>query len=233
MTVADAWSVALAVLASLGGGGLIVASLSSWLGNVWASRILEKDRAKYATEIERLKADLDRATRQFQGEIEKTLFVTKTHFETEFQILREIWQEVSVVRASMAQLRPKTGIVDVRQTKEERLAECFQVYVLDVLRLIHTVDHNSPFYPKEIYETLDQLIHVAIRERDDIAVSGDEDTLSLAGRNRGKENFDQYLALAESFSSQVRGRLAKLSVRGTRAPNRLALVYREKIGRSG
>jgi len=56
---------------------------------------------------------------------------------------------------------------------------------------------------------------VTIRERDDILVSPNEDTLSVAGRNRGRENFDQYLVLAEKFSSQVRDRLAKLSVRSS------------------
>ncbi len=214
MTIADAWNVASAVLVSLGGGGLIVAAFSNWLGKVWADRLMQRDLARHAEELEKLRSNLEQSQRLLQGEIEKTLFVTKTHFETEFQILREIWQEVSVVRASMAQLRPKIGIVDVRQTKEERLAECFHAYVPDVLKLIHTVDHNSPFYPKEICETLDQLVRVAIRERDDIAVSGDQDTLSLAGRNRGQENFNQYLALAEKLSGQFRDRLSRLAVRG-------------------
>lgn len=35
---------------------------------------LETDRARYASELERLKTDLDRTTRLLQGEIEKTLF---------------------------------------------------------------------------------------------------------------------------------------------------------------
>jgi hypothetical protein len=212
MTIVDAWKVSLAVLASLGGGGVIVVMLSSWLGKVWANRILEQDRLKYATEMEKLKSELDRTTRLFQGEIEKTLFVSKTHFETEFQILREIWQEVSVVRASMSPLRPQLDIVDVRQTPVERLKESFEAYVPVVTKLIQSVDHSSPFYPKEIYESLDQLVRIALRELDDISVDN-EDALTLAGRNRGKENLDQYLVLAERLSAQIRDRLAKLSVR--------------------
>ena len=213
MTITDAWRVALAVLASLGGGSLIVAALSSWLGKVWADRLMQRDRAKHSEELEKLRSSLEQSQRLLQGEIEKTLFVTKTHFETEFQIIREIWQEVSVVRGLMSQLRPKFGIVDVRQTQEERLVECLEAYFPAVQKLIQTVDRNSPFYPQEMYETLDQLVRVALREQHDIEVSS-EDALSLAGRNRGKENFDQYLALAAKLSSQLRDRLAKLSVRG-------------------
>jgi len=83
MTLADVWAVAGAVITSLGGGALLMFALSSWLGKVWAKRILESDRAKYATDIERVKSDLERSTRQLQGEIEKTLFVHRLQFETE------------------------------------------------------------------------------------------------------------------------------------------------------
>jgi hypothetical protein len=60
MNAEDYWNIAAAVLTSLGGGAIIVAAFSSWLGKVWANRILEKDRAKYQTEIELLKSDLDK-----------------------------------------------------------------------------------------------------------------------------------------------------------------------------
>jgi hypothetical protein len=53
MTIADAWKIALTVLASLGGGSVIVLSLSNWLGKAWAHRLMERDRAQYAAELER------------------------------------------------------------------------------------------------------------------------------------------------------------------------------------
>src|SRR5258708_24768683 len=89
------WETAGAVLVSVGGGGAIVVALSSWLGKGWANRILEADRAKYAREIEQLKGELERSSRLLQGEIEKTIFLTKTHFETEFTILPHILEKVS------------------------------------------------------------------------------------------------------------------------------------------
>ncbi len=54
------WSVAFAVLVSLGGGAAIVFGMSSWLGKVWANRILEGEKAKYQAEFARLKSDLDK-----------------------------------------------------------------------------------------------------------------------------------------------------------------------------
>lgn len=52
------WSTALAVIASLGGGGLFVFALSSWLGKVWATRIAETERARFAREFENYRNEL-------------------------------------------------------------------------------------------------------------------------------------------------------------------------------
>lgn len=45
ITLADILYIATAVIASLGGGAVIVFAFSSWLGKVWAERILEKQKA--------------------------------------------------------------------------------------------------------------------------------------------------------------------------------------------
>lgn len=48
---------AAAIIAAFGGAGAILVATSSWLGKVWAARILEGDRAKYAKEIEAVRSD--------------------------------------------------------------------------------------------------------------------------------------------------------------------------------
>jgi hypothetical protein len=44
MTELSPWSIAGAILASLGGGALIVAALLNWLGNIIAKRILQREQ---------------------------------------------------------------------------------------------------------------------------------------------------------------------------------------------
>lgn len=56
------------VIAPLGGAAVLILALSSWLGRVWASRILEHDRNRYAAEIEQLRTTLQL---EAQREIEK------------------------------------------------------------------------------------------------------------------------------------------------------------------
>ena len=56
----DIWNLVLAILAALGGGGAIVLSLSSWLGKIWAERLLETQKSKFQIEFAELKAGLDK-----------------------------------------------------------------------------------------------------------------------------------------------------------------------------
>lgn len=60
-----------AAIVSIGGGGIIVVALSSWLGKIWASRILENEKHRLATELEETKRDLDaikETTLRFQND---------------------------------------------------------------------------------------------------------------------------------------------------------------------
>ncbi|MCA9233232.1 MAG: hypothetical protein KDA57_21490 [Planctomycetales bacterium] len=52
------FEVAGAILLSLGTGGAIVLALSSWLGKVWAERLMAKETAKHNHELEQLRSSL-------------------------------------------------------------------------------------------------------------------------------------------------------------------------------
>ena len=65
MTVEDVVKIAISVVASLGGGSVIIWAFSSWLGKIWANRILEKDRLRYQKELEAIKAELGRASQEY------------------------------------------------------------------------------------------------------------------------------------------------------------------------
>lgn len=67
------------VIAALGGGGAIVVGLSSWLGKVWADRLMVKETAKFREDLERLTKQLERKN-----------YVSKVRFDAEFAIYREL-----------------------------------------------------------------------------------------------------------------------------------------------
>lgn len=49
-----------AVIFSVGSAGGIILALSSWLGKVWANRLMEEDRNKYKKELTELKTQLEK-----------------------------------------------------------------------------------------------------------------------------------------------------------------------------
>jgi hypothetical protein len=57
------------IVVPFGGASVIMLGLSSWLGKVWANRILEKDKLKYQAELEQMKGEI----RNFQSLLNKSL----------------------------------------------------------------------------------------------------------------------------------------------------------------
>jgi hypothetical protein len=94
MTVKDVFQVALAVLASVGGGAAIVFALSSWLGKVWASRILEQERAKYANELETVRNGYAHELEKLRSDLQFRAFEHQTRFSYYHQKKAEVIAEL-------------------------------------------------------------------------------------------------------------------------------------------
>src|SRR5690349_20226725 len=60
------WNAAGAVIASLGGGVVLVFAFSSWLGKVWAIRIADEERARFSRELEAFKNELHQLAEERQ-----------------------------------------------------------------------------------------------------------------------------------------------------------------------
>ena len=84
MSYDDIFNIATAILASVGGSAIIIIGLSSWLAKVWVNRIHEKDKLKYSSELEKIKATL-------QKENEKQKLVFSIYFEGQFKIYNNLW----------------------------------------------------------------------------------------------------------------------------------------------
>jgi len=88
------------------GGTAAVFGLSHWLGEVWLGRILEKEKAKYAKEIESLKAGFAQELEHYRAQLDRSIFVTRAHFETEFTAMKEVSQCLSEVKVAFLKLHP-------------------------------------------------------------------------------------------------------------------------------
>jgi hypothetical protein len=95
MTVTDAIEISAAILASLGGGAIVLIACSSWLGKLWAERIMERERADYAKELEKLRSELNR-------EVETDLELWKKKLDVSATTtLREVSDKLAIYRATV------------------------------------------------------------------------------------------------------------------------------------
>jgi len=88
MSIEEIFKISGAILGSVGGAAAIIFALSSWLGKVWAGRILEKDKLAYSSELERLK-------NQLQTNADKQQLVFSLYFEGQFKLYNDLWVSLS------------------------------------------------------------------------------------------------------------------------------------------
>ena len=95
MNIDDILKISATIIASLGSGTIIVFAFSNWLGKVWANRILEKDRAKYATQIETLKSELNKSIHKHNVAVSRIDTQRATAIQELYAALI-VWFEVSL-----------------------------------------------------------------------------------------------------------------------------------------
>jgi hypothetical protein len=179
--------------------------------------LLQRYQADHETRIVRLKTELEADIRTLQAALDRTIFVHRAQFDTEFAALRDIWGKVATVRATMALIRPELDLVPANETpeaREMRELERFRVFIVDLDALVKAVDTQSPFVPREIYQKLEQAIQVAGTESDEVQLERHERERDWL--RRGREHYQQFCEHAGEVSDLIRARLERLTVTGDR-----------------
>jgi hypothetical protein len=93
MEIRDALEVGSVVIASLGGGALLIFAMSNWLGRVWADRLMQAERAKHDAEFEQLRAQLHTKTSNEIELVKRRLDIATTSH------LREVQEKIAIYRS--------------------------------------------------------------------------------------------------------------------------------------
>lgn len=95
MGIKEILQVGAAIIASLGGGAVIVLGLSNWLGKVWADRLMQKERHEHAVQLEHLREALRAVTEERLASLQAQLDVAKqTH-------LKDHLDRITIYRAAV------------------------------------------------------------------------------------------------------------------------------------
>ena len=81
------------------------------------------------------------------------MFVTRAHFETEFEAMKDIFSCLSEVRLAMNAIRPMFAVEPAAETEDERLkrlSERFKILMIATDKLLNTSESKAPFYSEEL-----------------------------------------------------------------------------------
>lgn len=149
----EIFGIASAIIASVGGAGVIIIGLSSWFGKVWANRILENQKKEYQREIESYKCQLQENINKVNAINEKALHVSKTHYDTEFGIYKEIWTKLLECINSLNKLYPVFADVPSDPKERKKMDESnYKKFVISYNDFSNTINKYAPFYKKSFYD---------------------------------------------------------------------------------
>lgn len=77
MSLSDILAIAATGLLSIGTGSAIVFGFSTWLGKVWANRLMETEKANHARDLEKLRSELQHNSEQNLALIKSDLEIYK------------------------------------------------------------------------------------------------------------------------------------------------------------
>ncbi|MGB7816491.1 MAG: hypothetical protein WBL28_09105 [Methylotenera sp.] len=174
-----AFEIATAVLFSIGTGGALVLALSSWLGKVWANRILEKEKLKYSEMLANFAQRLD-----FQ------LHSSKAVFDAEFQVYRELWDAANKLKHTALNIRPWHGQSEMTA---EQIATNYKYLQQELIAFDLFVNNHKPFFAPAIFDALSHLQNMASIENKKAAASS-----SLEGIEYARSRVDSIIPIIEA-----------------------------------
>lgn len=148
----DVWKIGLTVLGSLGGVGVIIGGIVNFCSNIIAESLSKKYDLKLAKELEKYKAGIDNKT-----------YISKTKFDTEFSLYRDLSSAFSDMVKTISILIP-AGFTNVPADRDERLRldkNHYESAVPAVVKAQDTLNSNIPFISEEIYNGYLELLCLA------------------------------------------------------------------------
>jgi hypothetical protein len=193
---------------------LIASVVITLLGNgLLGNYLLQRLRNQQDQALARLKAEQDADVKRLGAVLERTVFVHRAQFETEFAAMKAIWEKVMATRGTMASLRPTVSTAPENETKEQALQRFFvrrKAFQEALGELKDVVFNSEPFISEMLYrELFDRLLLAASAEDLSVKVHKPDEANWY---ETGEKNLGNFMLSANSVASLIRLRLASLAV---------------------
>jgi hypothetical protein len=198
--------------AILSGGvtGGVISAVWNHFSKLW----LQRHEAGLKQKLAALDDAFQRSQRQAQAEIDRSVFVTRAHFETEFEAMKEMFSCLSQVQLAMNGLRPTFSVEPTDETDEERrkrlsirLKNLSDVYN----KLIVESEARAPFYTAELYSAVEGCLRAASTEINSVRTAG-ANTFTFDWFQEGEKNRGTFSQSYYKVAEIIRDRISRLAV---------------------
>lgn len=143
MSVDDTGQLVQTIIVSIGGTAVLVAGLISWLGKVWAGRLLEMDKLRSQSELEKLRSVLGVYAKRFETE-HAQLFAKRV------EVMEQIFRSLINIEAQAAR---SLWFVEAPQNPVEIRKQSEKLYS-DIRELGNYFDRNRIFLEEDICQSV-------------------------------------------------------------------------------
>lgn len=198
--------IALTCIASVGGIGVIIIGVVKFCGDRIADRLSQKYQLQMDKEIE-----------QYKSELSKKEYVSKTRFETEFSIYRELTMNFSKMVIAVSILVPR-GLVNVPIDEEDRKKLEHEHFVAAQKAAVEAQDSlhaNKTFIPKELCEKYEEILKLAALQLDAYTRRFNYSYLPEEREGYNAEDYERTKEIQDKWDEQtdrIRDYLANLEV---------------------
>lgn len=202
------WEIVLAVVAGLGGVGVVFGAVIYFTSNFIAERLQKKYELKLNEKFEKYKADIDNKT-----------YISKTKFDAEFGIYRSLSKAFFDMVKNISILIPQ-GFVLVPADKEQQKKADIEQYnsATKAVELAQDeLNGNAPFIPENFYNEYDEIIKLCTYQLNEfnrrwtISCRGsqkDKETISVEAYDRTGEIIKKF----KKLNNEIRKYLSNLDV---------------------
>lgn len=140
------------IVIAVGGAGIVILGLSSWIGKIWADKLMETQKHQNQKDIEEYKSKLAEQLEILKFQNEKYNHISKVQFDAAFKMYQEINENMFNAVLSLDVLLIKEEDID-----EDIIEEYFSKCQNDLFQKINIFQKNirkfAPFIDKEIYKS--------------------------------------------------------------------------------
>ena len=205
MNWTEVWQIILCAVGSAGGIGAIIVLTIKWSANRIAERLSKKYDLKLQKELE-----------QYKANVENKIYISKTKFDTEFQLYRRLSKCCNDMVKEVAQLFP-TFTKDMRDNYERYKPEHDRA-VEAIIIAQDEIRASAPFISAELYEqftNLEKLCKQQLSDFQDFRLRPDAEDFRRDCNEAFRDTYKRTREIDESFKmlqENMRTYIAKLDV---------------------